>query len=63
MIERDSDEGLTLSKLKHKARILISRDFKASDGWAKKFIMRNNFDMKDKFSYPKFIPKYDLSLM
>ena len=63
MIERDSDEGLTLNKLKNKARILIKNNFKASDGWAKKFIVRNNFNIKDKLSYPRFIPKYDLSLM
>ena len=63
MITRESDEQLTLKNLKEKALEIIadsdtrSNPFKGSDGWAKKFCVRNELDFSDKFSVPKKIPK------
>ncbi len=33
-------------------------EFKGSDGWAKKFCVRNGLNVHDKFSLPRRIPRY-----
>lgn len=60
MVERESEKGLKLRKLRAKSCELIRQsveEFKRSDGWARKFCARNSLDIKDALSCPKFIPR------
>jgi len=54
---REENKSFTIRDLKSIAKGIIGDNFKASDGWAKKFCSRNNFAMGDKFSQPKTIPR------
>ena len=51
------DVPFTIRDLKLIAKKVIGENFKASDGWAKKFCSRNSFNLSDKFNAPKIVPK------
>jgi hypothetical protein len=56
LIAREEDKPFTIRNLKSIAKTIIGDNFKASDGWAKKFCSRNKLVMGDKFSQPKTLP-------
>ncbi len=65
MVARESVGKLSIHDLKLQAIRIVQATashsrapFKGSDGWAKKFCKRNQFDPKNIFNCPKFIPKY-----
>ena len=65
MVARESPTRLSIHDLKLQAIQIVQANvphprtpFKGSDGWAKKFCKRNQFDTKNVFNCPKFLPKY-----
>ena len=56
---RESEYEVKVPNIKQKAMELLitSKEFKASDGWYRKFITRNNFTLKNKYQAPYNIPE------
>eukprot|EP00826_Nyctotherus_ovalis_P045266 TRINITY_DN498_c0_g1_i3.p2 TRINITY_DN498_c0_g1~~TRINITY_DN498_c0_g1_i3.p2 ORF type:complete len:249 (+),score=75.87 TRINITY_DN498_c0_g1_i3:137-883(+) len=52
------EKPFTIRDLKQVAKNIIGDNFKASDGWAKKFCSRNSLSLTDRFGRPKNIPAY-----
>ena len=57
---RENEDGIGMGAIKRKAMEYLngkSTSFKASDGWYKKFCLRNQLNMKDKYSIPLVVPR------
>lgn len=56
---RESDDGVRIPLVKSRAVELMGSysSFKASDGWYKKFSIRNWFNLHNKYQLPKYLPE------
>jgi hypothetical protein len=57
---RETEDNMKIPAVKNKAvEFMAGRldKFKASDGWYKKFSIRNMFNLNNKYQLPKYMPE------